>query len=281
MTAAFDADHYESFDDLDEAAEWAARAAEASGMAFIVVEGADEFRAGPVDEVDVVAGSMPKVAIVAVFDADGEPSQLLESMFSDDSATDAELARMSAVVRAARDIGRPQANEARVQRSFDARAWRQEHMHVLEGWNALTEMEVKNRRTLYTRRQALLKKKTVKDGDRQRVARNAKNWRLRNKSKAKRYGSLYRGPHTKVKEAAVDTGSEWEDVIVDTATGEVVREATITEIEAAIAGAAGLVIERRRKRQATPVVAPVGNNTPPHIPVLASDAARFPAGGGL
>lgn len=245
MTRAFDDDHYDSFDDLEEAVQWARESAEAAGMAFLVAHCGDEYRAGPVDEVDIIAGA-DLVEIEAVFDADGNPSQLLESMFSDPTDPDEVVSRLSGPVREAQAEARPVANEARSQRAFAARSWRRDHLAILERCNTLAEMEVEHRRSVYTRRKALIKKKTVMDKDRRRVARNAHNWRLRNKSKAKRYGSLYHGPHSKVKEASVDAGEEWHDVVVDRYTGEIMREATQSEIEAAIAQG-DVIVERRRR----------------------------------
>lgn len=251
--AALDADHYLRTEDPDEALDEASEMAEAAGMPFVVLSlGEGVFVVGPVDEVDVLPEG-GKFLVIAAYDTDGEPADIREHMFSDDTVADRLRTRLSVPVREAWDaIPRPPANEARAARSATARCWREENLPAIQEYNAavgqVSEMEVKHRRTLFTRRAALRKKQTVKDKGRRRVARNAKNWRLRNKSKAKRYGTLYHGPKTKVKEAAVDVGPGWRDVVVDPETGAVLREATEAEVLEALDMGGPLIVERRRAR---------------------------------
>lgn len=257
--------HFQAFDDVEEAFAWASAAAESAGSPFAVVysPAGAEFRAGPVDDLDLVAAGDPAFALEAVYDEDGDLSPLEEDMFSDDEAVgasaaggahEAYLSRLSKAAlaeRAARRVRATEAGPLRIERGPAARRWRRDSAAVLSAYNerAATMTEALIKRRSVTTRQAAIRKKlnTTMDRNRHRVARNAKLWRLRNKSRAKRYGSLYHGPHTKVKEAAVDAGDRWVDAVVDADTGVVVRAASLDEVRAAIAGAGELVVERRRR----------------------------------
>lgn len=333
--AAHGVEAYHAFETPDAGMEWASEAAEASGVPYALVycPEADEFRAGPVDELDVVATGSSDFRLLAVYDEDGEFSDLDDDMFSDDEAVDAaagmwppgpedgtanddtdiaaskgvqdvaprafehaaylcRLSRAALVERARRRIRVTRTSLARAARGPSARAWRRRHFAQLQAYRdaaagvpgAQDEAVVKHR-AFDTRRKALEKKRTVMDPNRRRVARNAKLWRMRNKSRAKRYGSLYHGPHSKVKEAAVDMGESWVDLLIDARDGGVFRPATAEDLARFIAAAGDepLVVEgravfaeRRKRRQSVPAdpkakmdQAPPASEQP-HVPNLVS-----------
>ena len=186
---------------------------------------------------------------------------------------EAYLARLSKAALAERAAARTRpviTNPAREARGPAARLWRrQNHARLVAATHPLlTPPAAANERTVHhhthdVRFHAVRKRKhTTKDAARRKVARTAKLWRLRNKSKAKRYGRLYHGPHTKVKEAALDEGSSWVDLVLNGQTGDLVRVASIEDVLRVIdiCNAHGgdkpiviegqeCVIERRRRRR--------------------------------
>lgn len=74
-----DGDHYQAFDDVDEACEWAqAVATDKIGYCVIFCESYEEFRAGPSDELAALSTGCPGYELVAVYEADTVEEALIK-----------------------------------------------------------------------------------------------------------------------------------------------------------------------------------------------------------
>ncbi len=230
--AAYDADYYLANIDEDEACDWASRVAQEAEVPMCVLfvpeasGRSGEYRCGPVDEMDVLANGSEDWEVVEAFDEDGEPSEITDDMFEDDDVdlTDEDIATLDAEDRAVEERVRrlPAAarrkrarsrrkrkpiNAKRRARQRKAKLWRRRNKGKIRRYNrrylrreSADEMDeaLIARRQRLTRLGAKRKALTTMSAKRRDTASRAKRWRLNNKSKARRYGQLYRRPHSKV-----------------------------------------------------------------------------------
>lgn len=159
-------------DDGEEALEFARAAAVAEGVEMVVLwcPEQDEFRAGPAEHTADIAFGSPCFEVVAVVGPLGDRAL---------PAVEAQR-RMPAAVCA------PRLRETALY------VWAHRDRFT-DGVQRLDELLVKRRARL-TRIAANRKSLKTMDASRRKTARRAKVWRMKNKSKARRYKTLYHGP---------------------------------------------------------------------------------------
>ncbi len=178
--AAYPLDYYMAFASEDDATDWASMMALDLSTPYCVLFLTElgEWRAGPVDEMDVLAAGGSDFELVAVYDEAGALADLEDDMFDDLDDEDADLA-----------------DEDLVGLDDEDRALEE----------TIRRMSAASRRN----RARTRRKRKPKTQKRRLRSRKAKLWRRRNKAKLKRYRKRYsKQPWVRREDVAQDLDTE-------------------------------------------------------------------------